>query len=332
MVFRVRLEEGSSFEVREGEAFLGAALRAGIGFPYDCCSGGCGTCRFELLEGSVDDLWPEAPGLSPRDKRKGKLLACQSAPTSDCTVRVRTEGAYVCDPLPQVHGAVLAGVRHVTHDMREFTFRTEAPARFKPGQYARLSLKGAGWPRAYSMSNLPNPDGIWQFIIRRVPDGGFSNRAFDVMKVGDTIGLEGPLGMAWLREDNPRDIVCIAGGSGLAPMLSIARRAARLVEPKTIDFYYGARTPKDVCGESLLEELPGFGKTIRYCAAVCSPDDTWNGRTGFIHTCVEADLGPELKRLEFYMAGPPPMIEATQEMLVITHGVPVGQIHLDRFY
>lgn len=327
----VRLGDDQAFPVDAGDTLLLGALRAGIGFPHECCTGGCGACKFELLDGAVRDLWPEAPGLSPRDRARGRKLACQSVPLDGCTIKVRTSAEYQPPIRPTRRRVTLEGITNITADLREFRFRATEPARFLAGQFALVSLEGVERPRAYSMSNLPNEDGSWQFIIRRVPGGRATPVLFDELRPGDSVEIDGPYGGAWFRADTPRDIVCIAGGSGLAPALSVARDAAERTS-RRIHFYYGARTPADVCGEAQLARLPGYPERVSYQVAVSEPTPAWQGATGFVHELVEAEFGSRLAEFDFYFAGPPPMVTAVQEMLAVRHLVPHGQIRFDRFF
>ncbi len=329
-------KDGSSFVHAPGDSVLRAALRAGVGLSYECNSGGCGGCKFELLEGELDDLWPEAPGLSERDKRCGRHLACQCAPRGDITISAASAAEYVPRHPPRRQSARLAAVRDLTHDIREFRFVATAGADFLPGQFAMLDLPGVAGSRAYSLANTPNAQREWHFQIRRVPHGRGTRVLFDRLAPGDEIGLDGPYGVAYLRTDSPRDIVCVAGGSGLAPMVSIARGAveAGMLGERTLYFFYGARTARDVCGEELLASLAGFGGRMRFIPVVSLPGDDgqWSGATGYVHDQLECVLPAALPSYEFYFAGPPPMTQALQELLMVGHRVPFGQIHFDRFF
>ena len=326
------------FEQAAGDTVLRAALRAGIGFPYECNAGGCGSCKFDIVAGSVTTLWPVAPGLTERDRRKGRQLACQCEAAGELTIKVRTGAEYRPRIRPLRRRARLAGSADVTHDIREFHFATEMPADFTPGQYASLALPGVGAPRGYSMSTLPNAQGQWHFQIRRVPGGQATTVLFESLAVGDEIELDAPYGLAGLRDDCPRDIVCVAGGSGLAPMVSIARGAASagMLDGRRLHFFYGARTPRDICGESFLRELQGFGSTVMFHPVVsdlASADAAeWSGARGFVHEALARVLGEGLAQYEFYFAGPPPMTQAIQELLMSKYIVPYTQIHFDRFF
>ncbi|TXH43909.1 MAG: 2Fe-2S iron-sulfur cluster binding domain-containing protein [Burkholderiaceae bacterium] len=329
-------KDGSRFAQREGDTILRAALRAGVGLSYECNSGGCGGCKFELLEGEVDTLWPDAPGLSDKDRRRGRHLACQCRARGPVSIKAATGAEYVPKVVPQRQTARLVGSTDITHDLREFRFRSAAGASFLPGQFAMLDLPGLASARAYSMSNTANDDGEWHFQVRRVPHGQGTHVLFDRLGVGDEIGLDGPYGVAWLRTGAPRDIVCVAGGSGLAPMVSIARGAAAagMLKDRKLYFFYGARTPRDVCGAEMLAQLDGFGERIIYLPVVSLPggEGEWQGETGYVHDAVARTLPGSLAGFEFYFAGPPPMTQALQEMLMVGHRVPFEQIHFDRFF
>ena len=131
-----------------------------------------------------------------------------------------------------------------------------------------------------------------------------------------------PFGMAYLREDAPRDILCLAGGSGLSPMVSISRAAAKspALKGRNIHFIYGGRTPRDVCGEAMLKELEGFGERIHYHGAISMPDDpssaNWTGHVGFVHDIAEQMFGEKLSEFEVYFAGPPLMSQAVMKTLI----------------
>jgi toluene monooxygenase electron transfer component len=217
--------------------------------------------------------------------------------------------------------------------MREFRFRADRPATFRPGQYALLSLPAVASVRAYSMSNTANEAGEWHFIIRRVPGGAATSVLFD-LRPGARAALDGPYGRAYLRAGTGRNVVCIAGGSGLSPMIGIARGLEQLGQEdgRSFDFFYGGRSADDICGETLLRNLPRLGSRLRFHPIVSNDDSRWSGRTGMVHELV-ADLPKEaFSEAEFYLAGPPPMAEAVVALLVRGRSVPTDRIHYDRFF
>lgn len=324
------------FPCEPGDTLARAGLRAGVGMPYECNVGSCGTCKVELVSGSVESAWPEAPALSERDRTKNRILGCQSRPQGDCTIKVRVADGYKPLHPPRRFQAKLTKWRDVTHDIREFHLQPDESLAFRPGQYALFWLPGVAGQRAYSMSNCP--DGAsWQFQIKRVPQGKGTTALFDLLQKGQCIILDGPYGVAYLREDSPRDIVCIAGGSGISPVLSIARCAMRsaALAGRKLHFFYGGRGPDDICGEAELRELPGFGERLHYYPTISMPErdgeKKWQGRIGLVHEQVFSTLSGPPEAYEYYFAGPPPMTQAVQRLL-IQNKVPFGQMHFDQFF
>ena len=334
---KVQLADGQEYPCADDDTLLRAGLRAGLGMPYECNAGSCGTCKVDLLEGQITSLRPDAPGLAERDRAKGRVLACQARPATDCRIKVRLRPENVPAHRPARFRATLSGFRDITHDMREFRFHAKDSPGFLPGQYALFYLPGLDAPRTYSLSNVDDGSGEWHFIVRRVPGGVGTVTLFDRVPVGSEITLDGPYGLAYLRTDSPRDLVLVGGGSGLAPILSVARGAVR--EPKLdgrrIHMFYGARTARDLCGERELSELPGYGERITFEPVLSDPQadsaEPWKGRTGFVHERVREWVGDRWPQYDYYFAGPPKMAEAMQQML-IEKRVPYPQVHFDSFY
>ena len=312
-----------------------AALRAGLGMPYECNVGSCGTCKVELVSGAVESAWAEAPALSERDRLKNRVLGCQSHPKDDCTIKVRIAEQYLPMHPPTQFSARLNLMRDITHDIREFHFEATPSRAFLPGQYALLTLPGVQGQRAYSMSSVAVDTGVrsWQFQIKRMPGGQGTTVLFDQLRIGDQVGIDGPFGSGYLREDSPRDVVCIAGGSGISPMLSIAR--AMMHSPKMVMrklyFFYGGRALQDICGEAELCELPGFAERLFYYPSLSIPEAEWRGHVGFVHENVLQTIGRTAADFEYYFAGPPAMTQATQRLLM-QNKVPLTQMHFDQFY
>ena len=325
-----------TFECDEHDTVLRAGLRAGLGMPYECNVGSCGNCRIEVLTGEVVHERENPPGWNERDKARNRYLGCQARPTGDCSIKVPMRAEYKSQFLPVRTTGKLVAIEDITHDIREFRVALTAPNGFLPGQYALLGVPGVQGGRAYSMANAGEP-GQWDFQIRRVPGGEVTSVLFDKLQVGDEVGLDGPYGMAYFRDESPRDLLCMAGGSGLSPMISIARAfaASTLSPERKLHFIYGGRTPRDICGESILKTLPGFGTRVFYHCAIsdtANPDsEGWTGRTGFVPDLAVQLFEGQIAEMEIYFAGPPPMADAIMKM-AITHKAPAAQLHFDKFY
>lgn len=328
----------TSFHCADDDTILRAALRAGLGMPYECNVGSCANCQFELAEGEVVHERVDAPAWNDRMKQRKRYLGCQARPLGDCTIKANLRDHYLPKYKPARTKAKLYEISDLTHDIREFRFKLAQPNRFLPGQYALLYVPGLQGGRAYSMCNITSDGAEWHFQIKKVPNGQATTRLFDNVKVGEEIGVDGPYGMAYIREDAPRDLLCIAGGSGLSPMISIARGFAQSegLGGRHLHFVYGGRWTRDICGEAILKHLRGYGDRIRYYPVISDmagdpQSKDWKGLTGFAHEAAKSLVGERLKDHEIYFAGPPMMADAVMKMLVEAK-VPPGQIHFDQFF
>ena len=175
----------------------------------------------------------------------------------------------------------------LANDLWEFRFAANKPAEFLPGQYAKFHLPDVQGPRSYSMSNIANAEGAWEFQIKRTPGGAACDVLFDRLEEGDDVVIDAPYSIAHLQVETDRPTVCIAGGSGLAPMVSILRGLG--TEPDGANnaiLYYGARTPNDVVAPSAFAGIAGFSPESQYLPVVSEPDDAgkadWSG-TGWVY-------------------------------------------------
>ena len=332
--YRIEIDGiGEAIDCPAGQTLLHAALRQGLGFPYECSSGSCGTCQFQLLAGEMENLWPDAPGMSDRARRKGdRWLACQSIACSDALIRVTSDER--CKPLvtPDAELVALADVLPVARDMRQFNFKGGRPANFVPGQYILLDVPTVAGARAYSMCNLPNGDGEWQLIIKRKAGGALTRHLFEDARPGTMFRLRGPYGLAVL-EEAMNDIVCIAGGSGLSPMLSIVHGLLARTDrqSRTVQLFYGGRSEHDIIELPSLVEGGKASGSFEYVPAISEPAGSrWAGERGFVHEVAarRMTLG---RGTHIFVAGPPPMIQATLAMLE-ARGVARSHIHFDSFY
>ncbi len=323
-----------SFDCPEGDTVLRAALRAGLGFPYECNVGSCGNCLFEIAEGTVEHERKDAPGWNERHKARNRYLGCQARPQGDLSIKVNLRDHYLPKHRPIRMTGRVEAIEDVTHDIREFRLKPATATRFLPGQYALLYVPGVEGARAYSMSNVTSGGETWDFQIKKVPGGAATEKLFASVKAGDEIAVDGPFGMAYLREDAPRDILCLAGGSGLSPMVSISRgfAASEALKDRQLHFVYGGRQVRDVAGEEFLRVLPGWGARLHYYPVLSMPEgENWAGRTGFITDAAAQLFGDKLKDLEIYFAGPPAMATAVVKMMHEAK-VPPTQVHYDQFY
>lgn len=328
MAFTVTIQpDGRQFDARASETLLEAARRNGLHLPHECGWGSCGSCKITVLEGTAELLFRGAPAIHPRDARTGRTLACQAMARSDLVIKLppgeRTPPLMVCTR----QEAELIGVEDLAPDIRRFTFRPQDRADFLPGQYAILHL-GDGLRRAYSMCNLPDGETL-QIISKRYPGGAGSNRLAG-LRPGDRLVLEAPFGTCTLRR-RPGRTIFIAGGTGISPILSLVRQAAREAFDfgAAVDVVYCARRPVDLAaGGELAEAARAIGGAC-YTAYVEDSEEADGFGIGRATDALAA-LAFDPLHTELYVAGPPVMVNAVKARLKEA-GVPITRIHYDSF-
>ena len=316
-------------EAAPGETVLSAALRAGIDYPHSCMTGKCGACKSRLIEGEVEHLEHKKFTLTDQEKSLGLMLACRAVARTDIKVGWISDDEV--QALPGRHfGRITRKVR-LTHDVWGIgiEIRSGSAFVFRPGQFAMLQI-GQLPARSYSMASQPNAKDL-DFFVREVPNGLVSGYVGKTLEVGDEVSLKGPFGNSYLRRDHTGPILAVAGGSGLAPILSVVEGALRDGFKQLIRLYFGVREDRDVFLESRLSELerafPNFSAKI-----VVDRGSQIPGReTGRVGDVVMNDLPSFEGDWRAYLAGPPPMVEGLMTALQI-RGIEKGSIHADPFY
>jgi len=328
------------FEAGDGEKILYAGLRAEAGLPYECATGTCGTCKAKLVEGAVDDGWPEAPGRRHIKPERGEFLMCQCAARSDVSIEVASF-VYPADPGACRVGA-LAGtvnaIRRLTHDVAALEVELDAPCEFDAGQFMALSAPGVRGMRGYSMVNFARAAKRLEFVVKKKPGGGFSQWLFSDHAAGARIDLIGPLGKATFDPGLGRNILCIAGGSGIAGMMSILARAkaADYFSNYKVYVFFGVRTMRDAF---FLRELSGYPQaqiTVALSDEEVAPSAQreWPNLRfagGLVHEVAKRAMAGNYQHLRAYVAGPPPAVDAAIRVLLLDAKLTTDNIRYDKF-
>lgn len=204
--------------------------------------------------------------------------------------------------------------------------------RFAAGQYARVSFPGHR-PRDYSLANRPGAAEL-EFHVRHRADGGAGAYAARILRIGDGVRVEGPFGDAWLRTEHDGPILCLAGGSGLAPMKSIVETALASDPQRRIDLYFGGRDEADVYLEGHFRQLETRCCNFRFHVLLSAARGQAARRRGTVVEGVAADGAGDAGRFagaKAYAAGPPAMVSAARA-LFLSLGLPAVDIHTDPFY
>jgi toluene monooxygenase electron transfer component len=323
------------FDADNGEKILYAGLRAQAGLPYECATGTCGTCKAKLVDGAIDDHWPEAPGRKFIKPERGEFLMCQCAARGDVAIEVASF-VYPVDPGACRVGTLSGTVgtpRALTHDVVAIDVALDAPCEFDAGQFMALNAPGVRGMRGYSMVNFDQPARRLQFVVKKKPGGGFSEWLFSENVAGARIELVGPLGKATFHPGLAKNILCIAGGSGIAGMMSILARAeaANYFDRHKVRVFFGVRTLRDAF---FLEELAAYPKAE--VTVALSEEDPPAGTSlrferGLVHEVARRHMAGKYQDVRAYLAGPPPAVEAAIRVLLLEAKLTADCIRYDKF-
>jgi toluene monooxygenase electron transfer component len=331
------------FECEPGEKILHAGLRSGVELPYECGTGTCGTCKAKLVSGRVESEWPDAPGIRYL-KGPAELLMCQCRAREDCALEVgvlKTREAGT--PLPGALGGEVRGWRRLTHDVAAFDVDLDRPLDFDAGQFALLSIPGIAGARAYSMVNFGQSARRLSFVVKKKPGGAVSEWLFGDGVEGTGLGLFAPLGHATFQPGLPKHVLCIAGGSGIAGMMSILQRAGEAGHFAGWDghVYFGVRSERDGFFLDALQALQArHGARLAVTIALSDEDvpasmpAAYPGLTfarGLVHAVAGERMTGRFGDVRAYVAGPPPMVDASLRLLLREARLSPADIRYDKF-
>ena len=324
-----------SFTVERDEAILAAAIRQGIGLPYGCRDGACGSCKSRLLQGRVIHGAHQLKALSAAEEEQGFVLTCCATPQTDCVVQAREVPGAGEHPVLKLPSRVLA-IERPAPDVA--VLRMQLPAnqnlQYRAGQYVEFILRD-GARRSYSMANAPHRLGsppVVELHVRHMPGGKFTDQVFTTLKERDILRLEGPFGSFFLREDSTKPIVLLASGTGFAPIKALIEHLQHKGSDRPVVLYWGGRRPRDLYMSAWCEEQAAQMPNLRYVPVVSDalPEDDWRGRTGFVHRAVMADL-PDLSGHQVYACGAPVVVDSAQRDFVAQCGLPGDEFFADAF-
>ncbi len=325
-----------SFDVRKNDLLLLSALAQGIDYPHNCRVGTCGTCKTRLIGGRISPMVDFA--LSPltnQELKDGYVLACQAKVRSNLTIDVRL-GQHVSLPVRSVASRVVAW-RRLPGDVLDLRLKLDEPLQYNAGQYATLAVSGSFVRRSYSFYDRPPAsDGAGAtevgFLVKRLPGGQLSEWLFERDRSGAKIWVEGPFGTMGF-DDLDQDGLCVAGGTGLAPILSIV--ADRLARSTTARFtiVFGVRSVRDAFAEVPLQALlAAYPARLRLLTILSHEPaaSAWSGLRGLVTEALDDKLDIDFARCLAFVCGSLPMVEAVERKL-IGLGIGAERIHADKF-
>ncbi len=335
MRFKVTLQpSGRAFEVQRDEPILSAAIREGVGLPYGCKDGACGSCKSRLIEGRVLHGAHQLKALSVAEEDAGMILTCCATPQTDCVLEARSvpgAGEFAVLKMP----TRVLSIKRPVPDVAVLRLQLPANQQFKyhAGQYVEFILRD-GARRSYSMANSPQRLGTPPAIelhIRHLPGGLFTDVVFGTMKEKDILRLEGPFGSFFLRE-SPKPMILLASGTGFAPIKALIEQMQDTGIDRPATLYWGCRSRADLYLNDWAEQAAAAMPNLRYVPVLSEPQagDHWTGRTGFVHQAVMADW-PDLSGHQVYACGAPVMVDSAQREFSALCALPADEFLADSF-
>jgi len=303
-------------EVDGGQTLLSALNESKIFIPSACGGrGSCGYCKVTVLSGGGPVLPTETPFLTRAEVRSGMRLACQVKVREDVDIKIPEDLLNV-----KLFTAEVSSLKRLTHDMVEATFFLQEPTEIsqRAGQYIQLRAPSPEGivSRAYSISSPPSDAHSVQIVVRLVPDGIGSTYVHNLNE-GDVVTFTGPYGDFRLNEDPDAAIVCVGGGSGMAPLKNVAMTVLEQWPERECWLFFGCRATGDVFYLKEFEELAKKYPNFKVVYALSEPEEgsDWSGETGFIHLSLDRHLETSDRKRQAFLCGPPPMIEAVMKVL-----------------
>ena len=329
------LPSGRSFSANADETLLAAAIRQGIGLPYGCKDGACGSCKCKMLEGTVTHGAHQLKALSAEEEASGFILTCCGVAHSDVVLesrQVTDESAFPIRKMP----VRVTSLQRASHDV--MVIRLQLPAsdmmKYHAGQYVEFLLRD-GDRRAYSMANAPHTQtetpGL-ELHIRHMPGGKFTDHVFGAMKEKEILRIEGPYGSFFLREDSDKPLVLLASGTGFAPLKALIEHMQHKNITRPAVLYWGGRRPADLYMHDWMQAKVAEMPHLRYIPVISDalPEDHWTGRTGFVHQAVLEDFS-DLSGHQVYACGAPIVVESARDAYSALAGLPAEEFFADAF-
>jgi CDP-4-dehydro-6-deoxyglucose reductase len=331
--FTVTVEpSGTAFSANADETILAAGIRQGVGLPYGCKDGACGSCKCKMVSGQVVHANFQRKALSVEDEAANFVLTCCATAQSDIVLESRQVTPAGALPIKKMPTRVSSLVKKSADVV---VMKLQLPANdafaFRAGQYIEFILRD-GARRSYSMANAPHIGPGLELHIRHMPGGRFTDLVFGSMKEKDILRIEGPFGSFFLREDSDKPMVFLASGTGFAPLKALLEHMQHCGITRPTTLYWGGRRPSDLYMDDWVRAQLANMPHLRYVPVVSDalPEDQWTGRTGFVHLAVLQDF-PDLSGHQVYACGAPIVVESARSAFSAQAGLPADEYFADSF-
>jgi benzoate/toluate 1,2-dioxygenase reductase subunit len=293
----------------EDQTVADASYRARINIPLDCRDGACGTCKALCESGDYDGGTYIDDALSPDEAAAGLVLPCSMKPRSDLVLQIASTSA-VAKTRAATYKSRITRLERLSPTTMSFALETDEREHlaFLPGQYVNIEVPGTGQSRSYSFSTSTD-DASLGFLVKLTPGGVMSTWLSEQAAVGDEVSFTGPHGSFFLREA-ARPLLLIAGGTGLAPILSILRTMRESGSTRPTHLVYGVSTDDDLVELAELDALAAAMPTLTWDHCVSDPA-TSAANQGYVMGLIGTEHLHD-GDVAVYLCGPPPMVEAVR--------------------
>lgn len=320
------------FEAEPEDLLIDAAAKAGIYPPAGCRSGSCGACHVQCVEGRVDMQGYAEAALCAEERAEGGILLCRAHARGDLQLHAPFGSDCVSSmPVPRRYarltGLEPAGARTVWLSLQyEDDPQWGSGADFIPGQFVELTVPGTEVSRAYSIANTPNWDGHLEFYVRLQPAGVFSAYLQERARLGDRLAVRGPQGCMTIDEKSLAPRWFVAGGTGIAPMLSMLGHMAALGDARACRLIFGANCEDELFAQERIARIQESLATLHTTVCLWKPARAWDGFTGTPADALAQSLPGARPLPDIYVCGPAPLVDA------VIHQARCTGIHSDRVF
>lgn len=311
---------GIDYQLAPEETVLSALLRHGLNPPHSCRRGTCLSCLLRAESGPLPEGAQE--GLRETLRAQNYFLACQCIPTAPLSVLSADAGDLY-------RPARVIAAEHLSPEVTRLFLEPKEPFDYHAGQFVNLR-RADGLTRSYSLASVSGEDRLLELHVKRLPGGEMSHWIGESAAAGTEVALQGPNGASFYLPGRPdQPLLLIGTGTGLAPIMGIARAAISAGHRGPIRLYHGARARTGLYLHDALRLMKRTHDIFDYVGCISGGERARGCFSGRADDCAFADH-PHLAGWRVFLCGNPPMVQAAR-MTAYLAGAALEDIHADPF-
>lgn len=328
------INKEKEYTVRGGDSLLSTLIEEKIFIPSACGGKGtCGYCKVKVHSGGGPVLATETPFLTEEELKDDVRLSCQCKVKQEISIEIPEELFNVKEFITTVEE-----MEDMTDVIKRIKLKLPEgeEVNFKPGQFIQLMAplyegNDEEVYRAYSIASSAADKTHIELFIGYVPGGKATTYVHQHLKVGDEVRINGPYGHFYYQDDNDREMILVAVGTGIAPILSILNHMKEEKIERKATFYFGAKTPSDLFLLDYFKELEETLYDFKFIPTLSRviEEHNWQGECGRVNNALDKYL-VDTDNKEAYLCGNPPMIQSVIKSLK-EKGLEEQLIYFDEF-